>query len=136
MPFWRGAVYWSEWLKFSCILRALNFKFSWGTHWSMPSNPSSNGAGKLSSESTKFQIFLGDHALKTLSYVGAKCKILDPPLLDTFFLTCHGPWLRVVCCFYRGGIANCTSSSFCLYRPHRQKCSATGNQTTTTFNLL
>ena len=42
MPFWRGAVYKSdvymyEWLwsalrmQEDCILRALNFKFSWGT---------------------------------------------------------------------------------------------------------
>ena len=41
----------------------------------------SQNAGKLHSESTNFQIFLGEHI--SLSQVGANhlCKVLDPPLL-------------------------------------------------------
>ena len=43
----------------------------------------SQNAGKWHFESTKFQIFLGKHAPKPPSLVGANhsCKILDPPLL-------------------------------------------------------
>jgi len=47
----------------------------------------SQNAGKWHSESTKFQISLGEHALKPPSLVGANhsCKILDPPLIYFFF---------------------------------------------------
>ena len=42
----------------------------------------SKSTGKWHSESTKFQIFLGEHAPKPPSLFGANhsCKILDPPL--------------------------------------------------------
>ena len=50
----------------------------------------SQNAGKWQFESTKFQIFLGEHAPKPPSLLGANhsCKILDPPLQRFIILAC------------------------------------------------
>ena len=70
--------------KIHCSPRDQSLSVKWFLHILMWLNglSCSQNAGKWHSESTKFQISLGDHAPNPPSLVGANhsCKILDPPL--------------------------------------------------------